>query len=202
MAAMRDIAAAAEMQAASVYYYFESKEELLWAVWENAASNCSIGSPTPSSTRRILATHGNRLRRAYHGLARLAARQPGALHHAAVALPREHQGKGHRTAGRIRKDLHRPDRRPSPAQGRRSPLSASGSHRSALLVAFLVQEGARHSCRDSKADAFSAARRHRGLDVRIRGATCGRRFTPHRSSQAQEHRAEARSAPPSSPACY
>src|SRR5258708_12943490 len=33
-AAMRDIAAAAEMQAASVYYYFESKEELLWAVWE------------------------------------------------------------------------------------------------------------------------------------------------------------------------
>ena len=34
MAAMRDIAAAAEMQAASVYYYFESKEELLWAVWE------------------------------------------------------------------------------------------------------------------------------------------------------------------------
>src|SRR6266702_1601296 len=34
MAAMRDIAAAAEMQAASVYYYFESKEELLSAVWE------------------------------------------------------------------------------------------------------------------------------------------------------------------------
>src|SRR6266699_2435832 len=33
-ASMRDIAAAAEMQAASVYYYFESKEELLWAVWE------------------------------------------------------------------------------------------------------------------------------------------------------------------------
>src|SRR6266403_2247308 len=31
---MRDIAAAAEMQPASVYYYFESKEELLWAVWE------------------------------------------------------------------------------------------------------------------------------------------------------------------------
>jgi AcrR family transcriptional regulator len=27
-ASMRDIAAAAEMQAASVYYYFESKEEL------------------------------------------------------------------------------------------------------------------------------------------------------------------------------
>jgi AcrR family transcriptional regulator len=33
-ASMRDIAAAAEMQPASVYYYFESKEELLWAVWE------------------------------------------------------------------------------------------------------------------------------------------------------------------------
>src|SRR5258707_9520445 len=33
-ASMRDIATAAEMQAASVYYYFESKEELLWAVWE------------------------------------------------------------------------------------------------------------------------------------------------------------------------
>jgi AcrR family transcriptional regulator len=33
-ASMRDIAAAAEMQPASVYYYFVSKEELLWAVWE------------------------------------------------------------------------------------------------------------------------------------------------------------------------
>src|SRR6476646_275187 len=33
-ASMRDTAAVAEMQAASVYYYFESKEELLWAVWE------------------------------------------------------------------------------------------------------------------------------------------------------------------------
>jgi TetR/AcrR family transcriptional regulator, cholesterol catabolism regulator len=33
-ASMRDIGAAAEMQPASVYYYFESKEELLWAVWE------------------------------------------------------------------------------------------------------------------------------------------------------------------------
>src|SRR5271163_5037075 len=33
-ASMRDIAAAAEMQPASIYYYFESKEELLWAVWE------------------------------------------------------------------------------------------------------------------------------------------------------------------------
>ena len=33
-ASMRDIATAAEMQPASVYYYFESKEELLWAVWE------------------------------------------------------------------------------------------------------------------------------------------------------------------------
>ncbi len=33
-ASMRDIAAAAEMQPASVYYYFDSKEELLWAVWE------------------------------------------------------------------------------------------------------------------------------------------------------------------------
>src|SRR5258706_9381548 len=34
-ASMRDIAAAAEMQPASVYYHFESKKELLWAVWEN-----------------------------------------------------------------------------------------------------------------------------------------------------------------------
>lgn len=33
-ASMRDIASAAEMQPASVYYYFASKEELLWAVWE------------------------------------------------------------------------------------------------------------------------------------------------------------------------
>ena len=33
-ASTRDIAAAAEMQPASVYYHFESKEELLWAVWE------------------------------------------------------------------------------------------------------------------------------------------------------------------------
>lgn len=33
-ASMRDIAAAAEMRAASMYYHFESKEELLWAVWE------------------------------------------------------------------------------------------------------------------------------------------------------------------------
>ena len=33
-ALMRDIATAAKMQPASVYYYFESKEELLWAVWE------------------------------------------------------------------------------------------------------------------------------------------------------------------------
>src|SRR5260221_12143598 len=35
-ASMRDIASAAEMQPASVYYYFASKEELLWAVWEKA----------------------------------------------------------------------------------------------------------------------------------------------------------------------
>lgn len=33
-ASMRDIAAAAKMQPASVSYHFESKEELLWAVWE------------------------------------------------------------------------------------------------------------------------------------------------------------------------
>lgn len=33
-ASMRDIAAAAKMQPASMYYHFESKEELLWAVWE------------------------------------------------------------------------------------------------------------------------------------------------------------------------
>jgi len=33
-ASMRDIAAAAKMQPASMYYYFESKEELVWAVWE------------------------------------------------------------------------------------------------------------------------------------------------------------------------
>jgi len=33
-ASMRDIAGAAELQPASVYYYFKSKEELLWAVWE------------------------------------------------------------------------------------------------------------------------------------------------------------------------
>lgn len=31
---MRDIAAAADMQAASMYYHFSSKDELLWAVWE------------------------------------------------------------------------------------------------------------------------------------------------------------------------
>lgn len=33
-ASMRDIAAFAKMQPASMYYYFSSKEELLWAVWE------------------------------------------------------------------------------------------------------------------------------------------------------------------------
>src|SRR5258706_2996936 len=33
-ASMRDIAAAANMNVASSYYYFPSKEELLWAVWE------------------------------------------------------------------------------------------------------------------------------------------------------------------------
>ncbi len=33
-ASMRDIAAAAKMQPASMYYHFESKDELLWAVWE------------------------------------------------------------------------------------------------------------------------------------------------------------------------
>ena len=33
-ASMRDIAAAATMQPASMYYHFSSKEELLWAVWE------------------------------------------------------------------------------------------------------------------------------------------------------------------------
>jgi TetR/AcrR family transcriptional regulator, cholesterol catabolism regulator len=31
---MRDIAAAAKLNVASSYYYFASKEELLWAVWE------------------------------------------------------------------------------------------------------------------------------------------------------------------------
>jgi len=31
---MRDIAADAGMQAASLYYHFASKDELLWAVWE------------------------------------------------------------------------------------------------------------------------------------------------------------------------
>jgi AcrR family transcriptional regulator len=31
---MRDIAAAAKMNVASSYYYFPSKEELLWAVWQ------------------------------------------------------------------------------------------------------------------------------------------------------------------------
>src|SRR6478672_12034278 len=33
-ASMRDIAAAASMQPASMYYHFSSKVELLWAVWE------------------------------------------------------------------------------------------------------------------------------------------------------------------------
>jgi len=33
-ASMRDIASAARTQPAAVYYYFASKEELLWAVWE------------------------------------------------------------------------------------------------------------------------------------------------------------------------
>jgi AcrR family transcriptional regulator len=34
-ASMRDIAAAAKLQPASVYHHFASKEELLWAVWEH-----------------------------------------------------------------------------------------------------------------------------------------------------------------------
>ena len=33
-ASMRDIAAAAKMQPASIYFHFPSKEHLLWAVWE------------------------------------------------------------------------------------------------------------------------------------------------------------------------
>jgi TetR/AcrR family transcriptional regulator, cholesterol catabolism regulator len=33
-ASMRDIAAAAKMQPASMYYHFVSKDELLWAVWQ------------------------------------------------------------------------------------------------------------------------------------------------------------------------
>ena len=33
-ASMRDIATSAKMQPASMYYYFESKDELRWAVWE------------------------------------------------------------------------------------------------------------------------------------------------------------------------
>src|SRR6266849_4176107 len=33
-ASMRDIASAARTKPAAVYYYFASKEELLWAVWE------------------------------------------------------------------------------------------------------------------------------------------------------------------------
>jgi hypothetical protein len=53
-ASMRDIAAAAEMQPASVYYHFESKEELLWAVWEkggvellNRVSDAIAGKTDP-----------------------------------------------------------------------------------------------------------------------------------------------------------
>jgi NADPH:quinone reductase-like Zn-dependent oxidoreductase len=57
-----------------------------------------------------LASHGNRVHRAHQRPPRLAARQSGAFHHAAMALPGEHQGKSHRIAGRIREDLHRPDR--------------------------------------------------------------------------------------------
>src|SRR5258708_39384130 len=134
MAAMRDIVAAAEMQAASVYHYFESKEELLWAVWEKGGLELLH---RVAATRRIPGNAWNP-----HTTGLLDWRRANqALF--IMPPPREHQGKGHRTAGRIRKDLHRPDRRPSPAQGRRSPLSASGSHPSALLVAGLVQEGAR-----------------------------------------------------------
>src|SRR4051812_30185372 len=33
-ASMRDIAAAANMQPASMYYHFPSKDAILWAVWE------------------------------------------------------------------------------------------------------------------------------------------------------------------------
>lgn len=33
-ASMRDIAAAAKMQPASMYYHFASKDELVWAVWQ------------------------------------------------------------------------------------------------------------------------------------------------------------------------
>jgi len=38
---MRDIAAAASMQPASMYYHFSSKEELLWAVWEKGGVELS-----------------------------------------------------------------------------------------------------------------------------------------------------------------
>src|SRR6516164_7965202 len=107
---MRDIATAAEMQPASVYYYFESKEELLWAVLgEGRPRTFASGRRRHRHQNGSLATHGNRLHRAHQRPARLAARQPGAFHHAAVALPGEHQGKGHRAARRVREDLHRLD---------------------------------------------------------------------------------------------
>src|SRR5712671_8160789 len=73
-ASMRDIAAAAEMQPASVYYHFESKEELLWAVWEKGGLEL---------LHRVADTIANktdpwqRMEPAYHGLARLAAGEPG-----------------------------------------------------------------------------------------------------------------------------
>ncbi len=186
-ASMRDIAAAAEMQAASVYYYFESKEELLWAVWEKGGlellhrvADAIVNKTDPwQRMETACVAHTTGLldwRRANQALFIMPPwHYPESIRARVIALRDEYE---------------------------KIFIGLIDDHRSALLVAFLVQEGARHSCRDSKADAFNAARRHRGLDVRIRGATCGRRFTPHRSSQAQEHRAEARSAPPSSPACY
>jgi AcrR family transcriptional regulator len=51
---MRDIASEAGMQAASMYYHFPSKDELLWAVWEKGGvellqtaidAACSVGDP-------------------------------------------------------------------------------------------------------------------------------------------------------------
>jgi TetR/AcrR family transcriptional regulator, cholesterol catabolism regulator len=58
-ASMRDIAAAAKMQPASLYYHFPSKEDLLWAVWEKGgielkARICDAISSETDPWKRLL----------------------------------------------------------------------------------------------------------------------------------------------------
>ena len=92
-ASMREIAAAAKMQPASMYYYFESKHELVWAVWEKG------GLELLNRLNGALAVETDPWRRieaacvAHCGLL-TAARQSDPLYPTAMAISAEHEGSG------------------------------------------------------------------------------------------------------------